>query len=107
MISAIEYSGNKKISVSQIKDRLKEQKVEVKVGAPLSLRDIAKVRAAIADYYTEQGFRSAAVDFRIEDISKTDKKVIFVDRRGRQDQDRLDSLHRQQGALRADACATR
>jgi outer membrane protein insertion porin family len=78
MISAVEYQGNKKLSVSQIKDRLKEQKVEVKAGAPLSLRDIAKVRAAIADYYTEQGFRSAAVDFRIEDVSKTEKKVVFA-----------------------------
>ena len=78
MISSVEYQGNKKISVSQIKDRMKEQKVDVRAGAPLSLRDIAKVRAAIADYYTEQGYRSASVDFRIDDVSKTEKKVIFV-----------------------------
>ncbi len=78
MISAVEFQGNKKLSVSQIKDRLKEAKAEVKGGAPLSLRDIAKVRAVIADYYTEQGFRSATVDFRIEDVSKTEKKVVFA-----------------------------
>lgn len=78
MISAVEYQGNKKLSVSQIKDRLREQKVDVKAGAPLSLRDIAKVRSVIADYYTEQGFRSASVDFRIEDVSKTEKKVVFA-----------------------------
>ncbi|MGH9316977.1 MAG: POTRA domain-containing protein, partial [Thermoanaerobaculia bacterium] len=78
MISAVEYQGNKKLSVSQIKDRLKEQKVDVKAGAPLSLRDIAKVRAVIADYYTEQGFRSASVDYRVEDVSKTEKKVVFA-----------------------------
>ncbi|MGH9315627.1 MAG: outer membrane protein assembly factor BamA, partial [Thermoanaerobaculia bacterium] len=78
MISAVEYQGNKKLSVSQIKDRLKEQKVDVKAGAPLSLRDIAKVRAVIADYYTEQGFRSASVDFQIQDVSKTEKKVVFA-----------------------------
>jgi outer membrane protein insertion porin family len=77
-ISSVDFSGNKKLSTSQIKDKLREEKVEIHQGAPLSLRDIAKTRSAIADYYISQGFRSATVDFRIEDISKTDKKVVFV-----------------------------
>ena len=77
-ISSVDFTGNKKVSTSQIRDRLKEQKVEVKQGAPLSLRDTAKARSAIADLYVEQGFRSATVDFNIEDISKTEKKVVFV-----------------------------
>ena len=77
-ISSIDFTGNKKLSTSQIKDKLREDKVEIHQGAPLSLRDIAKTRSAIADYYISQGFRSATVDFRIDDISKTDKKVVFV-----------------------------
>jgi outer membrane protein insertion porin family len=77
-ISAVDFTGNKKVSTSQIRDRLKEQKVEIKQGAPLSLRDVAKARSAIADLYVEQGFRSATVDFNIEDVSKTEKKVVFV-----------------------------
>ncbi|MGH9366655.1 MAG: outer membrane protein assembly factor BamA [Thermoanaerobaculia bacterium] len=77
-ISALEFVGNKKISTSQIRDRLKEEKIEIRGGAPLSLRDVARVRSAIADYYLEQGFRSVSVDYRIEDISKTEKKVVFT-----------------------------
>jgi outer membrane protein insertion porin family len=77
-IHDIEFQGNKKFSTSQIKDKLKEAKAEVKTGAPLSLRDIAKARSAIADYYAENGYRSATVDYKIEDVSKTDKKVVFV-----------------------------
>jgi outer membrane protein insertion porin family len=77
-ISAIEYSGNKKVSTSDIRDKLKEEKIEVKQGAPLSLREIAKSRSAIADLYTEKGFRSATIDYRIDDVSKTEKKVVFV-----------------------------
>jgi outer membrane protein insertion porin family len=77
-ISAIEYSGNKKISTSDIKDKLKEEKIEINPGAPLSLREVAKTRSAIADLYLEKGFRSATVDYRIDDVSKTDKKVVFV-----------------------------
>ncbi len=77
-IKEIEFTGNKKLTTSQIKDRLKEMKVEIHAGAPLSLRDVARVRAAVADYYAETGYRSATVDYRIEDLSKTEKKVIFV-----------------------------
>jgi len=77
-ISNVDFTGNKKVSTSQIRDRLKEQKVEIKQGAPLSLRDVAKARSAIADLYIEQGFRSATVDFHVEDISKTEKKIVFV-----------------------------
>ncbi len=77
-IKEVEFTGNKKFSTTQIKDRLKEAKVEVRVGVPLSLRDIAKTRSVIADYYAEQGYRSATVDYRIEDVSKTEKKVLFA-----------------------------
>jgi outer membrane protein insertion porin family len=77
-VKDIDFSGNKKFSNTQIKDRLKEAKIELHAGAPLSLRDIAKIRSAIADYYTENGYRSSTVDYRIEDISKTEKKLVFV-----------------------------
>ena len=77
IIKDIEFTGNKKLSSSQIRDVLKEGKAEVKVGGPLSLRDIARARAVIAEAYIAQGFRSATVDYKIEDLSKTEKKVIF------------------------------
>ena len=78
IVKEVEFTGNKKLSTSQIKDALRENKVEVKAGAPLSLRDIARERSGIADMYTAQGFRSATVDYKIEDISKTEKKVVFI-----------------------------
>ncbi len=77
-IKDVEFTGNKKFSNTQIKDRLREAKIEIRVGAPLSLREIAKVRSSIADYYSENGYRSATVDFRVEDVSKTEKKLVFV-----------------------------
>jgi outer membrane protein insertion porin family len=77
-ISAIEYSGNKKLSTSEIRDKLKEEKIEINAGGPLSLRQVAKTRSAISDLYIEKGFRSATIDYRIEDVSKTEKKVVFV-----------------------------
>jgi outer membrane protein insertion porin family len=78
VVKEVEFVGNKKISTSQIKDALKESKIEVQAGAPLSLRDIARARSGIADMYMANGFRSATVEYRIEDLTKTEKKVVFV-----------------------------
>lgn len=78
VIKDVEFVGNKKLSTSQIKDQLKEGKAEVHAGAPLSLREVAKARSVIAEFYTQQGFRSASVDYRIDDLSKTEKKVVFL-----------------------------
>jgi outer membrane protein insertion porin family len=78
IIKEIEFTGNKKLSSSQIRDVLKEAKAEVKVGGPMSVRDVAKARAIIAEAYISQGFRSATVDYKIEDLSKTEKKIIFI-----------------------------
>jgi outer membrane protein insertion porin family len=91
LVKDIEFSGNKKFSASQIKDKLKEVKAEVHAGAPLSLRDVAKARSAIADYYSENGYRSATVDFKIEDVSKTEKKIVFTIDEG--DKIKIASIH--------------
>ena len=77
-ITALDFEGNKKITTSQIRDRLKEQKIEIRGGSPLSLKQLAQVRTAISDYYIEQGFRSVSVDFKVVDVSKTEKKVVFT-----------------------------
>jgi outer membrane protein insertion porin family len=78
IVKAVDFVGNKKLSSSQIKDAMKEAKIEVHAGAPLSLRDVARARSVIADFYTTQGFRSATIDYRIDDLSKTEKKVVFL-----------------------------
>ncbi len=78
IVKEIDFVGNKKVTTSQIKDALKEAKVEIHGGAPLSVREVAHARAAIAEFYQSQGFRSATVDFRIDDLTKMEKKVVFL-----------------------------
>jgi len=90
-IQEIEFTGNKKFSTTQLKDKLREVKAEMHTGAPLSLREVAKARSAIADYYAENGYRSATVDYRIDDKSKTEKKVVFVIDEG--DKIKIASIH--------------
>jgi outer membrane protein insertion porin family len=77
-ISAVDYTGNKKLSVSQIKDKLTQVKATIKIGVPLSLKDVAAVEQGIRDVYTENGFRSVSVEYRLEGENRTEKKLVFV-----------------------------
>ncbi|HET7451525.1 MAG TPA: outer membrane protein assembly factor BamA, partial [Thermoanaerobaculia bacterium] len=77
-ITSVEYTGNKKLSTSQFRDKLTQEKASIKTGGPLSLKDVAAVSQAIRDAYEENGFRSVSVDWKTEGKSATDMKLIFV-----------------------------
>jgi outer membrane protein insertion porin family len=77
-VGDLEFRGNKKMTTSQLKDKLKEGKAEIKVGGPLSLRDVSKAKAALLDAYRADGFRSAAIDATIEVINDKESRIVFL-----------------------------
>ncbi len=50
-VSDLEFRGNKKLTTSQLKDKLKEGKFEIRVGSPVSLRDVSKGKAVLTEAY--------------------------------------------------------
>ncbi len=89
-VSDLEFRGNKKMTTSQLKDKLKEAKVEIRVGGPVALREVSKAKAALLDAYRSEGFRSAAVDATIENVSETERRVVFLVDEG--DKIKIDSI---------------
>lgn len=77
-VTSVEFTGNRKLSQSQIHDKMKQEDVSIKVGTPLSIKDVEGVLQAIRDAYTENGFRSATVSWRLEGSGKTEKKLVFA-----------------------------
>ncbi len=77
-VTDLEFRGNKKLTASQLKDKLKEAKAEIRVGSPLSLRDLSKAKAALVEAYHAEGFRSAAVDTTIEEVGENQRRVVFL-----------------------------
>jgi outer membrane protein insertion porin family len=77
-VSDLEFRGNKKLTTSQLKDKLKEGKAEIRVGAPVSLRDVAKAKAVLLEAYKAEGFRSAAIDATTENVSDLQRRVVFL-----------------------------
>lgn len=77
-VTDLEFRGNKKMTTSQLKDKLKEGKAEIRVGGPISLRDVSKAKAALIEAYRADGFRSAAVDATIETVAENERRVVFL-----------------------------
>lgn len=77
-VSDLEFRGNKKLTTSQLKDKLKEGKVEIRVGSPVSLRDVSKGKSVLTDAYRTEGFRSAVVDTAIEPMGENERRVVFL-----------------------------
>lgn len=77
-VTDIEFRGNKKLTTSQLKDKLKEAKTEIPIGSSLTPRDVAKAKAALLEAYRADGFRSAAVDATIETVSASERRVVFL-----------------------------
>ncbi|MGH9441223.1 MAG: outer membrane protein assembly factor BamA [Thermoanaerobaculia bacterium] len=77
-VYSVDYTGNKKLSVQQIRDKLTQQKAAIKTGVPLSMKDVAAVEQAVRDVYAENGFRGVTVDWKVEGKTKADQKLVFV-----------------------------
>ena len=77
-VSDLEFRGNKKLTTSQLKDKLKEGKAEIRVGAPVSLRDVAKAKTVLLDAYKAEGFRSVVIDATTENVTDLQRRIVFL-----------------------------
>jgi len=77
-VSDLEFRGNKKLTTSQLKDKLKEGKAEIKLGGPISLRDVSKAKSVLADAYKAEGFRSVAIDTTVESVADNTRRIVFL-----------------------------
>jgi len=77
-VADLEFRGNKKLTTSQLKDKLKEGKAEIKVGSPISLRDVSKAKATLLEAYKAEGFRSVTIDTTIENVAESTRRIVFL-----------------------------
>jgi len=77
-VTTVEFEGNKKIKTSALKDRLDEKGVEVPRNVPLRMAQLSRIENAIKEIYDTDGYRSAEVDFRVEETTPNKRKVVFV-----------------------------
>lgn len=78
VLRSIDYEGLKRISKTDLQDKLTTQRVRVHEGEPLSLGELQRVKTLIEEMYGEKGYRFATAQYTVEDIGPNEKKVIFT-----------------------------
>lgn len=78
VLRSIDYDGLKRLSKTDLQDKLTTQRVRVREGEPLSLGELQRVKALIEEMYAEKGYRFATAQYRVEDIGSNEKKVTFT-----------------------------
>jgi len=72
------FEGNKKLSASDIKDRLDEKGIEVPRNVPLRKAELNKILKAMKEIYAAEGYRSAEISYTIEETSANRNRVTYT-----------------------------
>ena len=78
VLRSIEYEGLKRISKTDIQDKLSTQRIHVREGEPMSLGELHRVKALIEQLYSDKGYRFAQARFNVEDVGPNEKRVVFT-----------------------------
>ncbi len=72
-----DFSGNKKLSTSTIKEKLDSANITLKRNVPLRTSEMQRLKQAIMDVYAKEGYASAVVTPAISETGPNQRKVTF------------------------------
>jgi outer membrane protein insertion porin family len=79
ILRSISYEGLKRVSKTDIQDKLSTQRIRLREGEPMSLGELQRVKGIIEELYAEKGYRFAQARYTVEDVSgPNEKRVSFT-----------------------------
>ncbi|HEX9944986.1 MAG TPA: outer membrane protein assembly factor BamA [Thermoanaerobaculia bacterium] len=78
ILRSLDYEGLKRISKTDLQDKLTTQRIRVREGEPLSLGELQRVKTLIEEMYGEKGYRFATAQYTVEDVGPNEKRVVFT-----------------------------
>jgi outer membrane protein insertion porin family len=76
-VTTVEFEGNKKLNDSDLKDKLDERGIDVPRNVPLRMAQLSLIEAALKEIYDSEGFRSAIIDFSVQEVAPNKRKVLY------------------------------
>lgn len=76
-VSSVVFEGNKKLTTNTLKDKLDEKGIELPRNVPLRMSLLSRLQTAVQEIYFAEGYRSAVVAHRVEEVSKKERRVVF------------------------------
>jgi len=77
-IRTVDYEGLKRISRSDLDDRLSSERIQIREGGPLNMGEIYRIKSVIEEMYSEKGYRFAQANFKIEPAADGEQRVVFT-----------------------------
>jgi outer membrane protein insertion porin family len=76
-VSEFVFKGNKKVTTSTLREKLDTAGVSLKKNVPLRDSELQRLRQGITDVYAKEGYASAAVTAKVEEVNQVQRKVTF------------------------------
>jgi outer membrane protein insertion porin family len=78
ILRSIDYKGLKKISQTDIRDKVVSERIGVREGTPLQYGELNRLKTLIEGMYRDKGYRFAEVTYKIEPVSGNDVRAVFT-----------------------------
>ncbi|MFQ5525391.1 MAG: outer membrane protein assembly factor BamA [Thermoanaerobaculia bacterium] len=78
ILRSVEYVGLKRISRTDISDRIAKDNLRVREGDPLNLGELNRLKAVIQELYREKGYRLAEARYDLEVVSGGERRVTYT-----------------------------
>src|SRR6185295_4967276 len=76
-LRSIDFQGLKRVSKTDVQDKIATQRIQVREGDPVSLGELQRVKTLIEELYKEKGYRFAQARYTIDDLGPNEKRVVF------------------------------
>lgn len=77
-LKSLEFEGLKKVSRTDVNERIAKDQIDVREGGGLSLGEVARLKAVIEEMYRDKGFRFAEAKYRLDTVSPGERRVVFT-----------------------------
>ena len=78
LLRSLTYDGFKRVSDTDINDRLLKERLRVREGDALDLGELERLRDMLQTMYQEKGYRFAEIKYSLEDVAPGEKRVLFT-----------------------------
>lgn len=77
-VTSVSFEGNKKLTTNDLRDKLDERGIEVPRNVPLRMAQLTRMQSALEGIYTEAGYRSAIIEYLIDETTARERTVVFM-----------------------------
>jgi outer membrane protein insertion porin family len=78
VLRSIDYQGLKRLSRTDVQDKISSRHIRVHEGEPLSLGELQRIKSLIEELYGEKGYRFAHAEYKVQDLPNNEEKVVFT-----------------------------